>query len=193
MDTLARPVLTGGMTTAPSPTIQRAEPRRDQVLKAISRRSFCTLATSSAANRPHVAGVVYAVHEGALYVSTRRTSRKARNVAGNPHVSVCIPVRRIPVGPPSTVQLSATAEILAPDDPHIARLLEAGRLASITRHGELDLPDGCFLRITPTGTLQTYGLGLPLVALIRHPLEAGGRVDLQHPHELLEGDGRGVA
>lgn len=164
-------------TTAPPPTVHRANPHIDDVRKVIARRSFCTLATTSAANRPHVAGVLYAAVDGVLYVSTLRTSRKARNLAGNPLAFVCIPVRRLPVGPPSTVQFAATAEILGPDSPDVTRLVGTGQLKAITGHGELDLPDGCFLRITPGRTLHTYGLGLPLRHLIRDPLDAGARVE----------------
>lgn len=165
-------------TTEQTRTLPGADPRLDQVVRAVARRSFCTLATASPTNRPHVAGVLCVADGTTLYVSTRRTSRKARNIADNPRVFVCIPVRRLPVGPPSSVQFAATADLLAPTDPDIARLVGAGRLKAITGHGELDLPDGCFIRVTPDGRLHTYGLGLPLRRLIRDPLNAGGRVDL---------------
>lgn len=165
--------MTSAARTQPA---SRANPDLSRVRRAIARRSFCTLATASATNQPHVAGVLYVTDGDTLYVSTRRPSRKARNVAENPSVFVCIPVRRLPLGPPSTVQFSATAALLAPTDPDILRLVAAGALRAITGHGELDLPDGCFLRITPSATLHTYGLGLPLRQLIRDPLHAGGHV-----------------
>lgn len=150
----------------------------DQLRKLIARRSFCTLATTSSAGRAHVAGVLYVADGTTLYVNTLRTSRKARNVAANPQVSVCIPVRRLPFGPPSNIQFAATAELLALDAPELRSLLDAGRLKAITSHGELDLPDGCFVRITPSHRMTTYGLGMPLRHLIRNPLDAGGAVDL---------------
>ena len=53
-------------------------------------------------------------------------------------------------------------------------LLEAGQLKSITSHGELDLPDDCFVRIPLPDRLLTYGLGLPLRRLMRDPLHAAG-------------------
>ena len=152
------------------------EPTLEQVERAIRRRSFCTLATASPANRPHVAGVLYAYAEGALYVSTIRASRKARNVATNPAVFVCVPVRRLPVGPPSSVQFAAVAEILENGDADVRRLAAAGLLKAVTGHGELELAGGCFLRITPGPTLHTYGLGMPLRHLIRDPLNAAGKV-----------------
>ena len=58
--------------------------------------TFCTLATSTG-EQPHVVGVLYVAVGGVLYVSTHRTSKKARNVEANPRVAVCIPIRRYPM------------------------------------------------------------------------------------------------
>ncbi|MBK1783220.1 pyridoxamine 5'-phosphate oxidase family protein [Prauserella cavernicola] len=160
------------MTTTSTDKITR------QLLRTIERRSFCTLATSSPAHRAHVAGVLYATVGSTLYVSTLRGSRKARNVAANPNVGVCIPVRRLPVGPPSSVQFQAVADVLAQDDPRLLRLVEDGALSAITKHGELTVPDGCFLRITPARTVFTYGVGMPLLTFLRDPLNAAGSVTL---------------
>ena len=120
--------------------------------------------------------MLYAYTEGVLYVSTARESRKAQNIAANPDVFVVIPVRRVPVGPPSSLQFSATAEILDRSDTEIHRLAAQGSLKAITGHGELELDGGCFLRIMPRATIHTYGIGLPLIRLIRDPLNAAGTV-----------------
>ncbi|HEX6425550.1 MAG TPA: pyridoxamine 5'-phosphate oxidase family protein [Acidimicrobiales bacterium] len=168
---------TGGVT-GPGTSGRGFHPDPAKVARAIARRSFCTLATTSPSGRPHAAGVLYALADGALYVSTLRTSRKARNIADNPRVGVVIPVRRLPVGPPSSVQFQAVAEILEVDDPGVRRLADAGRLKAITGHGELDLPDGCVVRITPPRRVLTYGLGMPLRRLVRDPLDAAGAVEL---------------
>lgn len=149
------------------------------VMAAIARRSFAMLSTVSPAGRPHAAGIAYSAVGTTLYVNTYRGSRKARNIAENPHVAVSIPIRRLPVGPPSTVQFQGTAEIVPMDDPHITELVQAGRLKAITSHGELEHPDGCFLRITPVRRLHTYGLGMSLRQLLRDPLNAGGTVELE--------------
>ena len=148
------------------------------VLKAIRRRSFAAIATTSAAGRPHAAGVLYAFADDALHISTMRSSRKARNIATVPEVGVTIPIRRIPVGPPSTVHFQSRAEVLAVDDDHVRALVERGELTTITGHGELELPDGCFLRIPLPRRLLTYGLGMSLRTLIADPLSAGGVVSL---------------
>jgi hypothetical protein len=159
--------------------MSNAQPTPELVTKAIAKRSFLTLATSSAAGRPHAAGVVYAQVDGALYVSTDRSSRKARNIAANPEVFVCVAVRRAPVGPPSTIQFRAHAEVLACDHPEVQSLAGAGRLKTITGHGELARPDGCVIRIGLPAIAHTYGLGLPLRKLIKEPLNAAGSVELR--------------
>jgi general stress protein 26 len=146
------------------------------VTKAIAKNAFATLATSSAANRPHVAGIAYAEAGGDLYVSTMESSIKARNIAANPRVAVTIPVRRLPFFPPSTIQFQGSAEIIPSNDPRIAALIEGGELKQVTSHGEVDLPGGCFLKITPTRRIVTFGLGMSLLALIRNPLAAGRTV-----------------
>lgn len=172
-----------GATGATEQTAASAGVRPDPaaVARAVAKRSFCTLATTSARGRPHVAGVLYAVAGGDLYVSTMRASRKARNIAANPRVAVCIPVRRLPIGPPATVQFQGVAEIVAPDEPRLRDLVAAGRLKAITSHGELDAPDACFLRITPPPRVVTYGLGMSLLRLARDPLNAGSSVEIQLP------------
>ena len=167
---LAEPAST---SAAFDPDQQRAAVRR-----VLARSSFCTLATSSAAGAAHVVGVLYAAVDGVLYVNTSETSVKVRNIRANPRVAVCIPVRRLPFFPPSCVQFQGTADILAPDDPHIVALLEAGRLRPITSHGELDLPGCCFLRITPSRRISSFGIGMGVRQLLRDPLGAGRTVEL---------------
>lgn len=154
-----------------------AHPTWAEVERHIARRSFCLLATSSPAHRPHVAGVLYDEADGALYVSIERASRKGRNIAENPHVAVTVPIRRIPFGPPATAMFSTTAELLDNLDPHVQELAAAGRLAGITGHGELEIPEGCIVRIAPPRVIHTFGIGLSLAKLMREPLRGGGRVE----------------
>jgi general stress protein 26 len=151
---------------------------RAAATRAIDRRSFATLATVSPAGHPHAAGVIYAAVGTTLYVSTDRSSRKARNVAANPRVGVTIPVRRLPVGPPATVQFQGTADILAPDEPDLTELMATGRLKAVTSHGELERPDICFLRITPARRITAYGVGMSLLRVMRDPLNLGGSFEL---------------
>ncbi len=146
---------------------------RAKVLRLMAKKSFCTLATTSPAGRSHSAGVVYDWVDGTLWVHASGTSRKARSIAANPHVGVCIPFRRLPVGPPFTIHFQATAELVAMDDPRIRALLDAGELGGIAGHGALDMPDGRFIAIRPTGRIHSYGPGARIIDLIRDPLNSG--------------------
>ncbi len=172
MDRLRRAWLAQHMATNTA-----TSPRYTDIRAAIAKRSFATLATTSPQHRPHAAAVLYAAVDDVLYVSTIRSSRKARNIAANPDVFVSIPVRRIPFGaPPSSIQFAATAELLPPDHPDVVSLTRAGKLQAITSHGELALPDGCIVRIVPGATIHTYGLGMSLRALAKNPLDAAATV-----------------
>jgi nitroimidazol reductase NimA-like FMN-containing flavoprotein (pyridoxamine 5'-phosphate oxidase superfamily) len=166
------------MTTTAAPDHAAEERQRRIVRKAIAKQSFLTLATSSAANRPHVAGLLYAEADGALYMSTHGESIKARNVRENNRVAITIPIRKYPLVPPLSVQFQATAELLEPDDPRLTALVAAGKLKAVTSHGELDLPGGCFIKVTPNRRIVTYGLGVPLIQFIREPLNALKTVDM---------------
>jgi len=144
-------------------------------MKTIMRRTFCTIATTSQAQNPHSAGVVYAFADDALWVHTLRTSRKARNVESNRAIGVCIPFRRLPFGPPYSIHFQGSASLVAIDDPEVLRLIASGKLKAIVGHGALDMPDGCFIRIRAHGTVHSFGPGAPILDLIRDPLTNGAR------------------
>jgi len=154
------------------------EQLRQAVQAAIADNSFCALATSSPVNRPHVVGVLYAAVDGILYVSTLDTSTKARNIAQNPRVAVCIPVPQQHGLPPLCVQFQGMAEVCALQDPRMMALLQTGKLDAITGHGALDEPGSCLLRITPGRRVATYGVGVPLDELMRDPIHASRSVVL---------------
>ena len=156
-------------------TDEAARKQLRKVRKVIASKTFATLATTSPAGRPHVSGVLYDEVGGALWVHTMRSSRKARSIAANPHVAVTIPFRKLPVGPPYTVQFQATAELVDMDEPEVVDLVAAGALETVSAHGALDEPDGVFVRITPGRTVHSYGLGANPIDLMRDPLHTGAR------------------
>jgi Pyridoxamine 5'-phosphate oxidase len=122
--------------------IERATPRqRRQIQQAVRRYSCCTLAPSSAANQPPVAGVLYAAVDRVLDVSSLRSSANVRNITVNQRVALCMPVRRYPIGPSFSLHLQGNAEIRSVDDPEISKHHRAGRLKRITSHGEMEDPD----------------------------------------------------
>lgn len=166
---------TNKTTTAPTRDSIGERRQRMIVEKAMKKATFATLATTSPAGLPHVAGVVYELVDGELWVHTLMSSRKARSVAATGTAAVCIPIRRLPVGPPYTIHFQAAAEIVAMDAPVVRTLLDNGKLRSISGHGALDLEDGCFLRIRPNGPMQSFGLGVRTIDIIRDPIGSGGR------------------
>jgi len=174
--------LTHEPTISPAPSVSPVPPDIPAtpeyvaaIERYIARRSFAVLSTVSNGGFPHAAGVAYSAVGDELFVNTIGSSRKARNVASTGRAAVVIPVRRVPVGPPFTIQFQALADVVALDDPQIVALVAAGKLDTITGHGELDEPDGCFLRIRPTGRIHTYGLGVSALAVARDPLHVGAR------------------
>lgn len=158
--------------------MDESDRQREIALRAISRNSFCTLATSSAVNRPHVAGVIYVMVDGVLYINTLESSFKVRNIRQNPRVAVSIPARKLPFFPPFCVQFQGIADVLTVDDAALSGLLDAGRLKRISSHGELEQPGSCFIRVIPARNVTTFGLGVPLMQMMRDPLGAGRRVEL---------------
>ena len=144
-----------------------------KILKTIANKTFCTLASVSAAGFSHSAGVVYEAIDGTLWVHVEATSRKARNIETNPNVGVCIPFRRMPFGPPYTIHFQAKAELVAMDSPEVLRLLDAGRLKAISGHGALEMAHGSFIKITPSGSIHSFGPGARMIDLIRDPLNSG--------------------
>ena len=157
-------------TTAPTSGL------RDAVESALAENWFGMLATTSTENRPHVAGVLYALVGRDLYVNTDEASRKARNIADTGRAAVCIPINVAPDVPPLTASFQGTAELLPNDHPEIVALIASGRLAAVTSHGELERPGTCFVKITPSGRVATYGIGISEDAIAADPLSAFGAV-----------------
>lgn len=162
-----------------APTRNMFHPDAAKIRRAIARRYVATLATVSTSGRPHAATVLYQAVDDALYVSTDRDSRKARNIEDRGVAAVMIAVRRMPIGPPASIHFQSNAVLLANDDPEIVSLAAAGRLDRITSHGELHLAGGCFLRLALPSRLVTYALGMSLWRVIRTPLDVAGEVDLR--------------
>lgn len=161
--------ITPPQSTAPDLHLQ------SKVLRTIAKKSFCTLATTSPATRSHVAGVVYEAVDGTLWIHSLTSGRKVRSIQTNPHVGVCIPFRKLPVGPPYTIHFQATARIVGMADPEVQTLQCAGKLKSIAGHGALEMPDGCFIAVTPHGTVHSFGPGARTIDLIRDPINSGAR------------------
>lgn len=160
----------------------------DRVESALRQRTFGTLSTLTEGGAPHATGVVYAVSAPgeslALYVTTRTTTRKVRNLRAHPDVAFVVPVphRFLPAFPPRAIQFLGSATVLAADDDGANRAFESSwflrRILATERRIVTEGGDLCFIRIRPDGTLFTYGMGMSVFANLRGPRGAIGRVTI---------------
>jgi hypothetical protein len=150
---------------------------RDQIWKAINKRSFAVVSYVTPRGEPRSSGVVYKALGGRLYVAAASKSWKARHIALSGRVSVTVPVRRgaalslvLPI-PPATISFPAAAIVHEPGSPQAASLRkEIGALLPPERRGS-----AAMIELTPEGAFVTYGLGISLLKM-RHPESAKARV-----------------
>ena len=158
----------------------------DDAEKALRQRTFGTLSTLTKRAAPHATGVVYAVSAPdeplALYVTTRTSTRKVRNLRVHPEVAFVVPVphRFLPAFPPRAIQFMGTATVVAADDEGAKRAFESSwflqRILATERRIVTEGGDLCFIRIRPDGMLFTYGMGMSVLDVVRRPRGAIGRV-----------------
>jgi len=158
------------------------------VEKALRQQTFGTLSTLTGQGTPHATGVVYAVSTRdqafALYVTTRTTTRKVRNINRRNEVAFVVPVphRLLPLFPPRAIQFLGTATVVPTDDEGANRAFEASwflrRILATERRIVSEGGDLCFIRIRPAPTLFTYGMGMSVLGNLRRPRGAIGRVSI---------------
>jgi hypothetical protein len=160
--------------------------RFEDVERELRRRTFGTLSTLTEQGAPHATGVVYAVAARdeplALYVTTRTTTRKVRNIRAHSEVAFVVPVPRplLPAFPPRAIQFLGTATVVpgkhngavqAFSSSWFLRRILATEHRIVSEGGDL-----CFIRIRPEGRLFTYGMGMSVLDNLRRPRQAIGRV-----------------
>jgi uncharacterized protein YhbP (UPF0306 family) len=158
----------------------------DVVAQTLRRRTFGTLSTLTEQGRPHATAVTYAMSPAGeplrLYVTTRTTTRKVRNIRAHPDVAMVVPVpRRFAARfPPRCIQFQGEATVVSDSDRDAIRAFESSWFLRrilmterriVTQGGEL-----CFIRVHPGATLFTYGIGISLWENVRRPRAATGRV-----------------
>jgi hypothetical protein len=164
----------------------------EAVERTLRHHTFGTLSTVSVRGRPHATGVVYAVSAPSepltLYVTTRTTTRKVRNIRAHPDVAFVVPVaRRFARGfPPAVIQFQGTATVVPGDDGLALRAFESSWFLRrilvaeqriVTQGGDL-----CFICVSPDSVVFTYGIGMSLWHNVRRPREAMGRVKIRDDH-----------
>lgn len=140
----------------------------DQVWQAVEKELFAVLGMVTAQGEARTVGVVYVVRDRKLYISTGSDTWKARHIAGNPHVSVTIPIaKRIPIMPwvkvpAATITFSATARLLEPAavPPDVVKAIFRGLEADSHLLANL-----CVIEVTPEKEFVTYGVGVSLMQM----------------------------
>ena len=171
-----------------------AELTFEAILKELRKRSFAVLSTIDDQGMPRAVGIEYGVapNGGAIYVMTRRHLKKARNIAGNPHVALAVPLTRrlLQFLPPPSIQFQATAEIVDQTNDEGRRTFETffmGRRIlkmydEFARRGETRI---CFVRIVPGPEISTYMVGHSIWELSRR-MEVGiGKVAVPAEYRVL--------
>jgi hypothetical protein len=157
--------------------IMPVELTSNQVWQAVEKELFAVIGMVTARQEARTVGVMYFVRQRKLYFGTESDTWKARHIAGNPHVSVTVPIaKRIPVlpwirVPAATITFSGVARVLPATEasPDLLRAAFRGIAGDVGALAGL-----CLFEITPAKDFLTYGVGVPLMRM-RHPEQARGR------------------
>lgn len=159
----------------------------DQVWDALEKELFAVLGMVTSRQEARTVGIVYAVRDRKLYISTKSDAWKTGHIAANPKISLTVPIaKRIPFLPwikipAATITFAGTARLLAPADcsPEILR--------AVFRDAADDpqlLAEVTIIQVTPVGDFVTYGVGVPLLQM-RDPAKARGRAPVAGGHSTL--------
>ena len=149
----------------------------EQVWREVEKRAFAVLGFVTAHGEARTAGIVYAVRERQLYITTGRDSWKARHITANPHVSLTVTIpKRIALLPwifipdaTITFQGEATVHEVQEVPPEIPLQLLRGLIIGPDVRQQVRV-----IRVRPVGEFVTYGVGVPL-RVMRNPEAASGR------------------
>ena len=121
-------------------------------------------------------GIVYIVQDRKLYTGTGNQSWKAKHIKTNPNVSMTIPIPKrilflpwIKI-PQATISFSGTAKIIP------AVEAEKKLLQAVFRHFAEDLEfisENCLIEVSPVDDFITYGVGIPLMKMMKPELARG--------------------
>jgi hypothetical protein len=141
----------------------------EAVWQAIAKQNFMVIGMVSARGEGRTAGVMHHVRDGRLWFTTNDREWKARHIAGNPSVSVTVPIaKRVPLMPwikvpAATITFSGEAETIPAADlpPDVSHALLHG--LEVTDGGERGALVGIGVR--PTGDFVTYGVGVSVLGM----------------------------
>ncbi|MEN8235576.1 MAG: pyridoxamine 5'-phosphate oxidase family protein [Actinomycetota bacterium] len=144
----------------------------DDIWPTIEKHPFAVLGFVNPKGEARAAGVMYKVRDRVLYVITGPDTWKTRHIRNNASVSITVTVQRVPIRvraiPPAVVTFSGHATIVGIGDvPH--------DLAKDLTRGIEGIDDLCVIKIEPTGSFVTYGIGVAPMTM-RNPKQSIARV-----------------
>lgn len=149
------------------------------VEKQLRKKNFGILSTVTPQGRAHSVGVVYGVAPSeqpfSLYLITRPTLKKARNIRLNSNVSFVVPFPHyfLRFVPSSCVQFQGNAEILSADDPIANKIFRSSRvLRHSLKHTKM-LDEPVFIRVVPDERIFCWGIGASVWRIINGKTGSG--------------------
>ncbi|MBX3086659.1 MAG: pyridoxamine 5'-phosphate oxidase family protein [Anaerolineae bacterium] len=147
------------------------------VWKVLKQELFAVLGMVTDKGEARTVGVVYAVHDQKLYLTSGKDTWKVHHMSRHPHVSMTVPIaKRIPFLPWIKIP-SATITFAGMACVESAQNVSQEILQSLLRGLQMDaetLAGLCVIEIEPVGDFVTYGVGVPMMTM-RHPDQSRGR------------------
>lgn len=139
----------------------------EYVEKLLRTKNFGILSTITDTSHPHSVGVVYATspqsaQSFSLYLLSRMTLKKVKNISNNPNVAFVVPfphyiMRMIP---PACIQFSGKAELISFEDTIARRAFQSSIVLRRSIMHNLSLGgENKFIRITPDNKIFSFGIG----------------------------------
>jgi hypothetical protein len=148
----------------------------EQVWKDLEKELFAVLGVVTSKGEARTAGVVYIVRDHKIYISTRTEEWKTRHAAGNPHVSITVPIhKQVPFMPwmkipAATITFCGLAKVSDAQDNETSLL---HRLLNGLEKDPGKLVGMSIIEIQPVGEFVTYGIGIPLIQMSKPELARG--------------------
>ncbi len=143
----------------------------------LRKKNFGILSTITPQGKPHSVGVVYGIPPPefpfCLYLITRPTLKKAKNIYKNPNVSFVVPFPHhfLSLIPPSCVQFQGTAEIFPSGDPLALRIYNSNLVLKRSLEHTRILGEPIFIRIEPHEKIFCWGIGASVWQIFRHKVD----------------------
>ncbi len=145
------------------------------VEKQLRRKKFGILSTVTPEGRAHSAGVAYGVSPlgspFCLYLISRPSLKKARNIKTNPNVSFTVPFPHyfLRVVPPACIEFQGKAEILPIINPVARQVYNSAIVLRRSLEHDLKIGESIFIKIVPAKKIFSWGLGANIWQLLRNP------------------------